>query len=66
LQVSIDIHLDSAVADGFADLFLRAAAAAVEYKIDGFGSGLQLFFDVVLAVLQDDGAELHIAGLYTP
>jgi hypothetical protein len=46
LQVGIDIHFDGAVADGFADLVLRAAAAAVENEIDGFGAGLPFLFDM--------------------
>src|SRR5882762_8488559 len=35
LQVGIDIHLDGSIADGFADLVLGTAAAAMEYEIDG-------------------------------
>jgi hypothetical protein len=38
LEISIDIHLDGAVADGFPDLMLGAAAAAMEYEVDGFGA----------------------------
>jgi len=39
LQVGVDIHFYRAVADGFADLMLGAAAAAVEYEVDGLRAG---------------------------
>jgi hypothetical protein len=61
LHIGIDVHFYGAIADGFADLVLRASASAVEDEVDRLGPCFQFFCDIVLAIFQDDRAELDIA-----
>ena len=64
LKISVEIHLDDAVADGVGEILLRATAATVEDEIDGlvFLSRL-LVLDILLMLLEEFRVEFDVARL---
>ena len=63
LHVRVDVHLDGTVGNGLADLLHAAARPSVEDEVHRAGTRAVLGGDVFLAVLQDFGGQLDVAGL---
>src|SRR5665647_2413981 len=67
LRISIDVHFNNTVTDGFPDFGMCGTGTSVEYKINRMCVRYtQFFFDIILRIFQNDWHQLHVSWFVNP